>query len=301
MNDTKRTREASSLRIFFDDQLNHLQNLVSDLSSHIHDEIQQAEKDQQIVETFVEASNSKMRAVQGYAHKLREHVRTLYNHVLQIVDEIPPPVDLNLDAFGTDKLVTALFVNSKDIDKLFKTDPNVNAFLRAHSKDEAPILYALLTADKSEKSTLGMGMQGDMLIREVPQQAVNFSAHKIHTPCASSAELNTSLKEYLFTRVVALIKQEMMAHSPEQVFNADNSYQSKVNSMANPDVYLNTLVNYLENPANLLSINKSHFKLSKMGVKLDDDDPQSANEFDIHELNWRNNIRVVVLQITHAR
>jgi hypothetical protein len=93
----------------------------------------------------------------------------------------------------------------------------------------------------------------------------------------------------------------MMAHSPEQMFNADNSYQSKVNSMANPDVYLNTLVNYLENPANLLSINKSHFKLSKMGVKLDDDDPQSANEFDIHELNWRNNIRVVVLQITHAR
>ena len=65
MNDTKRTREASSLRTFFDDQLNHLQNLVSDLSNHIHDEMQQAEKDQQIVETFVEASNSKMRAVQG--------------------------------------------------------------------------------------------------------------------------------------------------------------------------------------------------------------------------------------------
>ncbi|MFI3220461.1 MAG: hypothetical protein QX189_15275 [Methylococcales bacterium] len=301
MNDIKRTREASSLREFFDDQLDHLQNLVSGLSSHIHDEMQQAEKDQQIVETFVDVSNSKMRAVQGYAHKLRDHVRTLYNHVLQIVDEIPPPVDLNLDAFGTDTLVTALFVNSNDIDKLFKTDPNVNAFLHAHSKDDAPILYALLTADKSEKSTLGMSIQGDMLIREVPQQAVNFSAHKIHTPCTSSEELNAALKEYLFTRVVALIKQEMMAHSPDQAFNADKSYQSKINSMANPDVYLNTLVNYLENPANLLSINKIHFKLSKMGIKLEDDDPQSANEFDIHELNWRNNIRVVLLQITHAR
>ncbi|MFI3189901.1 hypothetical protein BCS42_15905 [Crenothrix sp. D3] len=298
--DTKRTREALSLRTFFDDQLDHLQNLVGNLSSHIHEEMQQAEEDKQIVETFVEVSNSKMRAVQGYAHKLRGYVRTLYNHVLQVVDEIPPPINLDLGTFGTDTIINALFVNSNDIDKLFQTNPDVNAFLHAHSKDEAPILYALLTANKSEKSTLGVAMQGDMLIRDVPQQAVNFSAHKIHTPCTSSAELNVALKEYLFTRVVALIKQEMLSHCADQTFNADNSYQSKVNSLANPDVYLDTLISYIENPANLLSINKLHFKLSKMGIKLNDDDQQSANEFDIHELNWRDNIRVVVLQITHT-
>ncbi len=300
MNDTKRTREASSLRAFFDDQLDHLHNLVSNLSSHIHDEAQQAAEDKQIIENFVEASNSKMRAVQGYAHKLREHVRMLYNHVLQIADEIPPPVDLNRDAFGTDALVNALFANSKDIDKLLKSDPDVNAFLHAHSEDQVPILYALLTANKSEKPTLGIAMQGDMLIREVPQQAVNFSSHKIHTPCASSSELNTVLKEYLFSHVVALIRQEMMSHI-NQSFNTDNSYEARVNSLANPDVYLDTLIKYIENPVNLLSINKIHLKLSKLGIKLENDDEQNANEFDIHELTWRNNIRIVVLQITHTR
>jgi hypothetical protein len=55
------------------------------------------------------------------------------------------------------------------------------------------------------------------------------------------------------------------------------------------------------NHADLLSINKIHFKLSKLGIKLKDDDSQSANEFDIYELNWRDNSRVVVLQITHVR
>ncbi len=302
MNDDRRSHQTSSLRAFFDEQLDHLQNLVSSLSSQLHDQAQQAKEDRQIVESFVDASNSKMRAVHGYAHKLREHVRALHNHVLQVADQIPPPVDLNLDAFGTDPLVSALFVNNSDIDKLFDTDPDVGVFFRAHSQYQVPVMYALLTAGKSEKGMLGIAMQGDMLIREVPQQAVNFSAHKIHAPCASSAELSTALKEYLFSRVVALIKQEMTAHMIHQAFKpGDVSYESKVNSLSNPDVYLNTLVGYLEVPAKLLSIDKIHFKLSKLGIKLDEDDRQSANEFDIHELTWSNNARNVLLQIAFAR
>ncbi|MCK9621301.1 MAG: hypothetical protein M0R47_12285 [Methylobacter sp.] len=302
MNNDRRTLEALSLITFFDDQLDHMQNLVSSLSSHIHDVVPLAAEDRQIVESFVDASNSKMRAVQGYAHKLREHVRGLYNHVLQVANEIPPPVDLNLNAFGTDPLVNALFVNSNDIDKLFNTTPSLNVFLRAHSKYQVPVLYALLTATKSEKETLGIGMQGNMLIREVPQQAVNFASHKIHTPCASSAELSTALKKYLFDYAVAQVKQELTLRMNDQAFKTDDdSYESRVKSLANPDVYLDTLIGCIENPAKLLSINKTHFKLSKLGIKLDDGDRQNANEFDLHELTWSNNTRNVLLQVTLAR
>ncbi|HEY8158461.1 MAG TPA: hypothetical protein VIF10_07125 [Methylobacter sp.] len=209
---------------------------------------------------------------------------------------------MNLDAFGIDPLVNALFVNSEDIDKLFNTNPNMNVFLRAHNKYQVPVLYALLTATKSEKETLGIGMQGDMLIREVPQQAVNFASHKIHTPCASSAELSTALKKYLFDCVVTQLKQELTLRMSDQALKTDDdSYESRVKSLANPDVYMDTLIGCLENPAKLLSINKIHFKLSKLGIKLDDDDRQNANEFDIHELTWSNNTRNVVLQVTLAR
>ena len=302
MNDDKRSHEASSLRAFFDGQLDHLQTLVSSLSNRLRDQEQQAEEDRQTVESFVNASNSKMRAVDDYADKLREHVRALHNHVLQIADQIPPPVDLNLDAFGTNPLVNALFVNSNDIDKLFNTDPDVGVFFRAHSQHQVPVMYALLTAGKSEKGTLGIAMQGDMLIREVPQQAVNFSSHKIHAPCTSSAELSVALKEYLFGRVVGIIKQEMTLHMTHEAFKpGDVSYESKVKSLANPDVYLDTLIKYLEVPAKLLSIDRIHFKLSKLGIKLEDGDRQSANEFDIHELTWSNNTRNVLLQIAFAR
>lgn len=304
MNDDRRSHEASTLRAFFDDQLQHLHQLVSNLTDHIHDTELQAREDRQIVESFVDASNSKMRAVSDYSDKLRVHVRALYRHVLQVADQIPPPVNLNLDAFEMDPLVNALFVNSKDIDKLFTTDHDVTVYLRSHCKTEVPVLYALLTADKSEKRTLGMGVQGGMLIREVPQEVVNFSSHKIHTPCAESAELSTALKEYLFGRVVEDIKREMMSHmATDNPFKpGGESYEARVKSLANPDVYLDTLLGHLEVPAKLLSIDKSHFKLSKLGVKLEGgDDSQRANEFDIHELSWSDNTRNVVLQVAYAR
>lgn len=302
MNDDRRSHEASSLRAFFDEQLHHLQELVASLVNPSRDEGQGTCEDRRIVESFVDASNTKMRAVHGYSDKLRKHVRVLHNHVLQVADQVPPPVALNREALGTVPLVNALFVGGEDIDRLFNTDPEVNAYLRGHDKYQVPVLYALLTASKSEKPTLGVGLLGETLIRDVPLQAVNFSAHKIHMPCASSAELSVALKNYLFGHVVTLVKQEMTSRMISQVAKpGDDAYASRVKSMANPDVYLNTLVEYLEIPARLLSIEKNRIKLSKLGIKLDSDDSQCANEFDIHELTWKGSTRNVLLQIARTR
>jgi hypothetical protein len=298
MNNDRRLHETSSLRAFFDEQVEHLHKLVVDLGSHIHDQKQQVEHDRQIVESFVDASNSKMRAVHDYSHKLREHVVALYNHVLEIADQIPPPVNLNLDAFETDPLVNALFVNSRDIDKLFQFDHDVDVYLRSQSNFQVPKLYALLTASKSEKRILGVGMLGDVLIREVPQEVVNFSSYKINSPCASGEELNILLKKYLFGCVVAQVKLEMISRMiPPPMRPGDDSYELRVKSLANPDIYLGTLIGYLEIPNRLLRVEKIHFKLSKLGIKLDVDDKQSANEFDIFELTWSNNVKNVVLKI----
>jgi hypothetical protein len=298
MNNDRRSHETSSLRAFFDEQVEHLHNLVSHIRSHE----QQAVNDRQIVESFVDASNSKMRAVHDYSRKLREHVVALYNHVLETADQIPPPVDLNPETFETDPLVNALFVNSRDIDKLIQFDHDVDVYLRSPSNYQVRKLYALLTASKSEKRILGVGMLGDMLIREVPQEAVNFSSYKINSPCASEMELSIALNKYLFDRVVALVKQEMKSRmDTPPIKPGDDTYELRVKSLANPDIYLGALIGYLEAPDKLLSLERIHFKLSKLGIKLDGDDRQSANEFDIHELTWSNMTKSVILKITRTR
>jgi hypothetical protein len=94
----------------------------------------------------------------------------------------------------------------------------------------------------------------------------------------------------------------MTSRGTDQSFNSINhSYESRIRSLANPDVYLNTLLEYIETPSKLLSIDKTHFKLSKLGIKIDSDDQQCANEFDLHEVSWSDNTRNVIVQIAHAR
>ncbi len=302
MNDDRHSHEALSFGMFFDNPLHQLQKFDISRRSRIQNQERQAKEARDIVESFVDVANSKMRGIHGYSRKLREPVLALYNHVLQVADEIPPPIDLNFEVFETNPLINALFVNSRDINKLFTINPCVDAYLRTHDKCQVPVLYALLTATKSEKRTLGVGLLGDEHIRDVPLQAVNFSRHKIHIPCDTRAKLNTTLKEYLFIHVVALVKQEMMSRMTNQLFKpGDDYYASRVKSLVNPEVYLNTLLEYIEIPDNLLSIDKVHLKLSKLGFKLEGDDRQRANEFDIHELTWSNHIRSVVLQIAYVR
>lgn len=301
MNDEKRTHAAASLRTFCDEQLQHLFSLVDNFSHHHPPQEQRVDTDQQLIDDFVDAANAKMRAVQGFSEKLRQYVCALYQHVLQIAIAIPPVIDLNPNAFNSDPLINSLFVNADELNKLVRISPEVTTYLRSHDKDQFPTLFALLTAYKSQKSVLGIGLLGDMLVRDVHQQVVNFSSHELHMPCADHAELETTLKKYLFDRVVNLLKQKMALQMANQSMEANQSYEARVNSLANPSVYLNTLIEYLQKPEQLLSIHKSHFRLNKLGIKLADDDTQCANEFDIHELVWGENSRNVILQITYLR
>lgn len=302
MNDNQRSREALSLRKFFDDQISHLQNLLTGFTGLSPEEKQQAEADQKIVENVVDASNSKIRAAHNYAQRLRGPVRRLYDHVHRVADAIPPPISLARREFGNDPLVSALFVSGDEIEKLLKSDPVADDYLRAHSCCEVPVLYALLMACKSIKRTLGVAMAGDVLLHDVPMDAVNFSRHRIQTPCADADALESALREYLFNRVVALARLELkMRMDQHPVLSGADSYESRIKSLANPDVYLSALVEYLDIPDKLLSIDKTHYKLSKLGIKLENDDPRCANEFDIHELAWGGNSREVVLRVVHAR
>lgn len=301
MNDNQRSHEASSLRAFFDDQLQHLHVLVENMVGYAHHEQAAVDEDLQIVQSFVDAANNKVRAVNGFVEKLRIHVRALYDHVLAVSEAIPPPVSLSQSAFGTDPLVNALFVNTQEIERLFHCNPEIRDFLQAHDQSQVPKMYGLLTACKRENSILGVGMQGDMLVRDVPQKSVNFSAHKIHIPCACSTELSKALKRYLFNHVVTLIKQDISLRMADQVYDLGNrSYESRIKSLANPEVYLDTLIGHIENPAKLLSIDKKHYRLSKLGIKLEKGDMQLANEFDIHELTWSDGSRNVMLQISYT-
>lgn len=304
MNDERRSEHASSLRGFFNEQIQHLQDLLSgEHDSHQPETPAIADADQQVIEHVVDMANIRMRAVHGYAEKLRGHVCALYQHVLATAEQIPEPVELNHQTFASDALVNAMFVAAADIDKLAHPGSEVDVYWAQPQHSRLEQLYALLSAYKSEKSVLGIGMLGDMLVRDMPKKTVNFSAAKLHTPCASSEELATALKNYLLDRVVGLLKQDMSAKSLAQAMKpGEHDYQARINSLANPDKYLDALLELMQVPDKLLAIDCCHFRLNKQGIKLEaEDESLSINEFDLPEICWSDGSKNVLLQVVYRR
>lgn len=285
MLDNKRTQAGLHLRAFFDEQIQHLHQLIDELGEHFQHHMSLSTEDNQIIESFVDAANSKMRIVDGYAEKLRERVRALHDHVSMITDQLPIPVALSSETFHTNPLINALFAADSDIERLLKTDQNLKAFCRSHSLTSA--IYGMLIFDKHEKHFLGVSSFGDLIVRDMPQQVVNFSSHKINVLYAENDEFQMGVRQFICERIIALLKNDLESKKTmRDLFNIDNSYEARVNSLSNPDVYLNALIDQLTEPQALLNIQITHFKLSKQGVKLSDSDFQLANEFDIYELIW---------------
>lgn len=296
MQNEKRTHEAAILRDFLDEQISHLQNLLGDFvfKSPVDQEL--AEQ-QLIVESFVDAANAKLRVADHYVERLRPPVCALYRHLQAIAQQIPPPLELSRRAFARDATVNALFVNAGDIDRLIKGNRLATNYVSTHRAS----FYALMTAQKTESTLFGVGLQGEMLVREVSQRAINFSAHKLHSPCDSKEALEQALRRFLFEEAVKIVKQSMdELVIAETLKSGKASYETILHSLANPSVYLDTLIAYLQPVENLLKLEKFRFKLSKLGVKLECDDGQCINEFEIHELTWRGQHRFVLMQIVYS-
>lgn len=300
MTANRRTPEAASLRSFFNEQIRHLRDLLDNVL--VADPEPVADAELQVVEDFVDTANKKLRVVHGYAEQLRSHVCQLYRHVLAVAEQIPPPIELSQAALHSEPLINALFVDHRDMERLLHLPGEIEAYIRQHSDLQVPTLYALLTANKTEKSILGIGMLGDMLVRDLPQQTINFYDHQLHAPCEGSEALAAGINHFMFQQVVMLIQKKLAARMAVEVqWPSDKTYQARVNSLANPEVYLHELMAQLEKPEQLLRIEKNHLILNKLGIKINPNDDQCRNEFDIHEIIWSDQSRHIVLKIAYPR
>lgn len=295
----KRTRHGFGLRAFFDEQLAHLDGLLGGWQG----QSVAGDEARETVEQFVNTVNSRLRLVQGYASTLRPPVSALYRHVLDIAEQIPGSFELSHQAFRDNPLVNAMFVGHTDIDQLVKRTPAIDDFLRQHAHLELPRFYALMTVQKQEKRRFGVGMQGEMVLHDLAQQVVNFHDPSLHHPCLTDSDLANELKSFLLDSVVKRLRLQMLELAQQQsLASKDNSYQARINSLANPEVYLRTLQQKLADPAQLLTLQRSHLRLSKLGVKLDANDlSQCANEFDVCELSWNNQTRHLLFQVVYQR
>lgn len=150
------------------------------------------------LERVVEDTDPSIRFVRGYKKKLHHAIAASLDYADQVVAEIPGAIEVSRKTFVADPYVNAFFVNVKDLQMIFSHSSEIREFMDVCSGHDITHCYALLCMRKSEKTVLGIELEGDVLRHDVRQTAVSFSDHRIYSPAPTEAETRQGLRQCLF-------------------------------------------------------------------------------------------------------
>lgn len=137
-----------------------------------------------VIERVIDIADPTIRRAGRYSKILRAPVTQAMDYCSSIIDQVPGPVRLSRDSYFDDPTVKALFVSSDQLDSILHVSPEVDALRKSGYTGEA---VALLTMTKEEKTIFGHQKQGEMIMRDVAQRAVNFVDHRVVGPAADLA------------------------------------------------------------------------------------------------------------------
>jgi hypothetical protein len=166
------------------------------------------------IERAVDGTDPWLRGVSGYKTKLRPAVLRAIDHVVALVEMLPPPLSAGVACYDDDPRLKAFFMSRSEMRKVYGGDRNLTEF-RKNSGSAFPQIFALLTMQKREGVTLGAELSGEIIMRDVPRATVTFESHRLFEPTADERETRRQLMrrayDYLLgmaLRRIAQVKSE---------------------------------------------------------------------------------------------
>jgi hypothetical protein len=156
------------------------------------------------IERAVDGTDPWLRGLSGYRRKLRPAVVAAIDHVVAIVDSLPPPRPATRDGYGSDPLLQAMFLSSEQMLRILRDQ------LTAQHVEGAKVC-ALLVMDLEQRGIFGVDLLGDTLVRDVPQVTVSFANHRLLDPTANEGETRRLLKRRAFDHLLSLALRRMVA------------------------------------------------------------------------------------------
>jgi hypothetical protein len=176
----------------------------------------------ELIEQMVKDSDPSIRKVAGYRQQLQSPVEKALEYIDNLIAAIPGPLGLSAELWDKDPLVHALFVNPDEIRSLLQNCADLKAFFQHSGMDTA---VALLTAAKKERTIFGTALEGDMILRDVPQVAVEFYDHRVVASVATEEEIRRELF-HLGLNVLSTYALEEMTKS--QIIKEELSEQRRI-------------------------------------------------------------------------
>ena len=294
----KRISEASALRVFFQEQWEHLQQLLEARESNRLRHRAEAKKLSSAVESIVEGTDTRLSAIGGYQKRLRQSARELLDYIEGLVADMPPAVQVNQAAYSSNSLVNALFQNTEAMHRLFSQSVPVQEFFRHPENRQQQEVFALLFLSRAEKDILGSEIRGEIILKDVPQTTVSFSGHQLIAPRATEEAARGALMKTLFRHLKIEIPRSRYGQTEEEKVAGAQNPRCNLN---NPEVYIGMLVEQLSLPQKLLNLQDNLLQVSKMGIKLSLDSNVPSNKVRLYEVEVEGNESRVVTLVRYPR
>ncbi|MGD9947140.1 MAG: hypothetical protein AB7U29_01525 [Desulfobulbus sp.] len=130
----------------------------------------------QATDRVVEIADPVIRQARRYRQVLREPIAGSMAYFRSLSDVLPGPVMLRPDRYYDDPMVTALFGSPGELEEVLRYNPAINRYRKQGYVGE---VQALMTMEQNERTIFGQKQEGELLLRDVRQQAVSFSDHRI--------------------------------------------------------------------------------------------------------------------------
>lgn len=156
------------------------------------------------VEEVVEIVDPIIRLARSYRKTLLPSVETAVTYCDHLVRSLPGPVRLHRSSYHDDPLVKALFLSPDEMENILRNARN------AGIPGTGQEVFALLTMTKTEKTIYGHKQQGEIILRDVPMQAVTFIDHRVVAPAADLQETEIQLQQRSL-EILASVAMEKIA------------------------------------------------------------------------------------------
>jgi len=188
------------------------------------------------IERAVDGTDPWLRGISGYRRKLRPAVLQAIDHVVGMVDHMECPLELSKANYLVDPLLRLFFISADQLDKLLRTDPALNEFRRDPGQSDQPA-WALLAMECEQRGIFGVGLQGDMLVRDVAQVTVGMTNHRLLDPTLTLSETSRLLKRRAFDHLLTLALAQIIANQDirENLLNYRTLLQSKLDFLQRGD------------------------------------------------------------------
>jgi hypothetical protein len=133
----------------------------------------------QTTDRMVQIADPVIRQARRYRQVLRDPIAGAMAYFRSLSEGLPGPFVLDRSRYYDDPTVKALFASPDELDEVLRLSPAVNTLRKQGQRGQ---MMAMMTMVQNERTIFGHQQEGEMLLREVRQQAISFSDHRIVGP-----------------------------------------------------------------------------------------------------------------------